>query len=110
MKKIGIFFILIVIGCASNPPDIGVFTWFDMDHGRGTKIFTGGTINVDQTQKYEDETWPDFIKNGVHISHGDYAKLEEWIINYCKKKPSCSQNYLEGLQSVFKRIDEQNAK
>lgn len=110
MKKIILLCSMFILSCASNPPDIGVFTWFDMNHGAGTKIFTAGRIDVDQTKTYNGENWPTMIAKGIHIQHDDYAKLEEWLISYCKKKPNCSANYLEGLQIVFKRIDEQNTK
>lgn len=95
LKKI-LYFILIVspvliLSCATKPPDVPICVELNPDKAYCVKIVSGAEFNIDEQNKFENKTWWEQRPTMIQMPASSWAEIKSYIIKTCKKYGQCEK-------------------
>lgn len=102
---------LVASSCAStSTPDVPVCREKDIDRGRCTKIVSGTSFEINETEKFKDadgveKTWYELRPYFILVPIDSWAKIKAYFIKVCEKLKNCKNGETDPEQTI-KNIDE----
>ena len=96
--------LLLVASCSLTPPNVPVCREKDIDRGRCTKIVSGESFSVSETEKFEGKTWYELRPFFILVPISSWVELKSYIVKMCEKYKNCQSSDTNATETI-KSID-----
>lgn len=97
--------LLLISGCATNPPNVPVCIELGMSRGYCVTTIKGEEFYIDEVNKYNGKTFWEMRPEMIMLPPDSWADIKKFIIKICKKTNECQKEVSSWDRSI-KNIDE----
>lgn len=97
---------LLSLSCAVKPPDSLMCVEMSMTRGECIKIVSGQKIRIDETNKYNGQTWWEMRPTNLVLPASSWSEQKKFLIKLCKKNKNMCDKEISSWDRSIQHIDE----